>query len=67
MIYDYEQEKSLFERQLPSSAREDMALLAQLYPKMSLEAYCGAHDIYVWNPNLYVRQHLAYINCTAHM
>ncbi|MDE6107736.1 MAG: HAD-IIB family hydrolase [Oscillospiraceae bacterium] len=67
MIYDFEQGKALFERKLPPEAPADMALLAQLFPKMSLEAYCGEDDIYAWNPNLYVRHHLNYTQCTAHM
>lgn len=66
MIYDFEQDTALFERQLPPEARSDMALLAELFPKMSLEAYSGENDIYAWNPNLYVRHHLRYTKCTAH-
>lgn len=66
MIYDFDKEEALFERGLAPSAREDMALLARLYPEMSLEAYCGENDIYAWNPNRHVLGHLLYTKCTAH-
>lgn len=67
MIYDFEQDKALFERQLPAEVRADMAQLAELFPKMSLEAYSGENDIYAWNPNIHVRRHLLYTKCTAHI
>ena len=65
-VYDFEQDKALSDTILPPTVVEDMALLAQLYPKMSLEAYCGEHDIYAWNSNIYVNHHLLHTKCTAH-
>lgn len=68
MIYDYEQGKALFERRLPDTVQDDMALLARLRPEMSLEAYCGENDLYAYNPNEYVEFHLKHMpQCTPHV
>lgn len=66
VIYDFERGEALFEKPLPSSVVADMALLARLRPEMSLEAYVGANDLYVWNPNPYVEKHMAYVAATGH-
>lgn len=66
VIYDFQGDKALFEKPLPPSVVADMALLARLRPEMSLEAYVGANDLYVWNTNPYVERHMAYVNATGH-
>lgn len=66
VIYDFQEDKALFEKPLPPSVVADMALLARLRPEMSLEAYVGANDLYVWNTNPYVERHMAYVNATGH-
>lgn len=66
IIYDFQQEKALFERLLPPSVKEDMAQLARLRPEMSLEAYVGANDLYVWNTNPFVEHHMAYVGASGH-
>ena len=65
-IYDFQREELLSESLLPPTVAQDMAQLARLRPEMSLEAYRGETDIYVWNPNPVVEDHLAHVNCTAH-
>lgn len=65
-IYDFQREELLSESLLPPTVAQDMAQLARLRPEMSLEAYRGETDIYVWNPNPVVENHLAHVNCTAH-
>lgn len=67
VIYDFEQGKALFEKPLPPSVVADMALLARLRPEMSLEAYVGENDLYVWNTNPYVERHMAYVKATGHL
>ena len=67
IIYDFEREEALFEKPLPPSVVADMALLARLRPEMSLEAYVGVNDLYVWNTNPYVEKHMAYVNATGHL
>ena len=66
VIYDFQRDKALFEKPLPPSVVADMALLARLRPEMSLEAYVGANDLYIWNTNPYVERHMAYVNATGH-
>ena len=66
-IYDFAAEKLLFESPLPPTVAQDMAQLAHLRPEMSLEVYQGETDIYVWNPNPVVENHLVHVNCTAHL
>lgn len=66
VIYDFQRDKALFEKPLPPSVVADMALLARLRPEMSLEAYVGANDLYIWNTNPCVERHMAYVNATGH-
>lgn len=66
IIYDFQREEALFEEPLPPTVVEDMAQLARLRPEMSLEAYVGANDLYVWNTNPHVERHMAYVNATGH-
>lgn len=66
VIYDFERGEALFEKPLPPSVVGDMALLSRLRPEMSLEAYVGANDLYVWNPNPYVERHMTYVGATGH-
>lgn len=66
VIYDFELGKALFEKPLPPSVVADMALLSRLRPEMSLEAYVGENDLYVWNTNPYVERHMAYVKATGH-
>ena len=68
MIYDYDRSEILFQRPLPDSAREDMALLARLRPEMGLEVYYQENSIYAWNPNPYMEMHRNYLkHCTFHL
>ena len=66
IICDFHRGEILFEKPLPPSVVEDMALLARLRPEMSLEAYVGENDLYVWNTNSYVERHMAYVGATGH-
>lgn len=66
VIYDFQRGEALFEKPLPPSVVEDMALLSRLRPEMSLEAYVGAENFYVWNTNPYVERHKAYVKVPAH-
>lgn len=66
IIYDFQRGEALFEEPLPPSVVEDMARLAHLRPEMSLEAYVGANDLYVWNANPIVERHMAYVDATGH-
>lgn len=67
LIYDFETGETLFESPLPPTVREDMAELSRQFPKMSLEVYSGENDLYAWNPNLYVRNHIAYTGARSHI
>ena len=65
MIYDYDRHQVLFDRPLPTSAKEDMTTLARLHPEMSLEVYHGETSVYAWNPNKYVDAHRIHLDaCT---
>lgn len=66
VIYDFQRGEPLYENPLPPSVVEDMALLSHIRPEMSLEAYVGANDLYVWNVNPYVERHMAYVGATGH-
>ena len=66
IICDFLRGEVLFEKPLPPSVVEDMAFLARLRPEMSLEAYVGENDLYVWNTNPYVERHMAYVGATGH-
>lgn len=66
IIYDFERGEALFEKPLPPSVVADMALLSRLRPEMSLEAYVGQNDLYVWNTNPHVEKHMAYVKATGH-
>lgn len=67
VIYDFEQEKALREAPLPPTVVADMAELARIRKKMSLEVYHGVDDVYVWNPNLYTARHLLHLKGNAHV
>ena len=54
---DMDTRRILFQHDLPARAEEDMAVLAELFPNVAMEAYHG-EDIYCFRPNEYTRWHM---------
>ena len=66
-IYDYQADRPLLETQLPASAPDDLAALAEAIPEIGFEAYHG-EDIYVYQGNFVTDMHMkrvggSYVQC----
>ena len=63
-LYDFEQDRMVYETFLPDRAREDLQQVARDIPEIGFEAY--HHDsIYVYQPNDVTRYHLSRARATA--
>lgn len=56
-LYDFQQDRMLYQTQLPDAASQDLARLCRHIPELGFEAYHG-EDIYVYRPNWVTDMHM---------
>lgn len=61
-LYDFQQNRMIYETFLPDRARDDLAEVAGAIPELGFEAYHG-DDIYLHNPNQVTWSHLSRAGC----
>lgn len=63
-IYDFAEDKMVYQTFLPQCAPEDFAALCRFLPQLGFEAYHG-EDIYVFQPNLVTESHMKKVGATC--
>ena len=63
-LYDFREDRMVYETFLPQRVREDLEQVARDIPEIGFEAY-NHDDIYVYQPNFVTRRHLSRAGATA--